>query len=394
MTVIGPNNAIDTTNTTVTFAGETLVTGNKNQITYTSNNLNGADPTNKNAGIVTITGTVTVDNGSKLLIVADTEVPGALIAKDRTSESTNGTIEVEGNIFVGTTKAAVYDAKALLKAYNDDLGYMATTNDPSYGQTAGGPVVYVDAEATSTLSGKVELKDGMFITAVPGANIDDSIVEDMKSMTLVIDGKEWITVYGTTAYSMDGLKAPITDATVDKMTDANGDEIDAKYSQVYGVIYGHIAQDLETMGTVYVDLDYNIYTVLIKTDASIKAVYIDGILTYTGENKNQFYLDNIAAGTHTVTVEPATGYTADKAYLYTEMGTLLKGLQFTFDQNDCEKDNQYLVIYNVAGTEKITEVIPEPEQVSEWTITTILLLVLVVLIAIMAVIVALRLNRS
>ena len=170
-----------------------------------------------------------------------------------------------------------------------------------------------------------------------------------------------------------------------------------KFSKKYGVIYGNDRMDLENAGTIYVSLDYNIYTVLIKTDASIKAVYIDGILTYTGFEQNQFYLYRVAAGTHTVTVEPATGYTAENAYLYTEMGTLLKGLKFTFSEEDCiwdDSTDSYEVIYNVAGTEKITEVIPEPEQVSEWTITTILLLVLVVLIAIMAVIVALRLNRS
>ncbi len=106
---------------------------------------------------------------------------------------------------------------------------------------------------------------------------------------------------------------------------------------------------------------------------------------------------------HKVTVEAATGYDADKCVLYTELGTILPGMGFTFTEYDCtEYDVDPIteelipvVVYNINGTEIQPEPVPPtPEEESQWTITTILLVILVVLIAIMAVIVALRLNRS
>jgi len=135
---------------------------------------------------------------------------------------------------------------------------------------------------------------------------------------------------------------------------------------------------------------------MIKTDGSIKAVYIDGILTYTGELENKFYLKNVKAGAHTVSVEPVSGYTAENAYLYDEDGIILPGLKFTFDSDYCVEVEGYgeTAIYNVAGTEVDPVPVPDPEQKTEWTITTILLCILVLIIAIMAVIIALRLNRS
>ena len=371
---------------TVTFAGDTLATGNKNQI------LNINDNAVDKAGIVTVAGSLTADNGSRIYIAADVDVLGTLAAKEAVTGTTNGTVNVAGDIFLGATQATIYDGDAAIAAY----GY--TTGTATYGHKVTG------TRAVATLAGKIvmdetdELK--YFITAMAGTEIEESIIEDMKSMDIVIDGVLWLTVYGTSSYSMDGLKAPIKDCTVDKIYDVNGREI-AKFSQKYGVIYDNTAAPLDSIVTVYITVDYAIFEVVIKTDASIKAVYIDNILTYTGQNENQFVMPRMEAGTHTVSVEPATGYTADKAYLYTDLGTLLKGLKFTFNEDDCivtEDANHvlhYTVVYNVAGTEKIVDPEPlPPEQVSEWTVTTILLLVLVILIAIMAVIVALRLNRS
>lgn len=371
---------------TITFAGETLVTGNKNQI------KDDYDLSSEYAGVVSIPGTVTVDNGSKLLIVADVDVLGTLEAKERTSSSTNGSIEVEGNIFLGITKAAVFNEKALLAATNHiDDGYYALYGLGLYETTA-----------AAKLAGKIDMIEDRFITQFPGTSIDESIIEDMESMDIIIDGKVWLTIYGVGTFNMDGLTPVITDCSVDRIYDADGVVV-AQYSQAYGVIYNSNYLVLGLNDAIYMDLDYKIYTVLIKTDASIKAVYIDDILTYTGNEENQFFLYRVEAGTHTVAVEPATDYNADKAYLYDEDGKKLSGLKFTFNQNDCiwvddllnPNGGYYEVIYNVAGTEKIVDPEPlPPEQVSEWTVTTILLLVLVILIAVMAVIVALRLNRS
>ena len=144
---------------------------------------------------------------------------------------------------------------------------------------------------------------------------------------------------------------------------------------------------------LYAVMDYNIYDVIIYTDAGVKSVSIDGIELFN-QQTNQFILpggSKLVAGTHAVTYTMKDGYSGTPT-LKTFNGTLLKDYKFITTGTDSADRN---VVLQLNGTEPTPEPEPVvPEKESEWTITTILLCVLVVLIAIMAVIVALRLNRN
>ena len=365
----------------IEFLGDTVVTGKKNHI----ENTVADEPTSNNAGIVTVVGSLIADHSSKIVIVSDVNVLGTLAAMEKHESSSPGSMQVEGNIFLGIMKDEVFSEKALLDHYNNPAGAHAF-----YGKG------YEPAVASSAvLAGKVTVMDGRYITAAPGCSIDGSIIEDMDSMDINVDDATWITIYGNGRYSMDGLTPVIEDCAVSKIVDANRKEV-AKYDRIKHVVYGSDDLDLSKEDAIRIILDYNIYSIMIKTDGSIKAVYIDGILTYTGDRENMFFMRNVAAGTHMVSVEPVSGYTADNAYLYDEDGTVLPGMMFTFDGDYCVIVEGYgeTAIYNGAGTEPEPVPVPDPEKESEWTITTILLCILVLIIAIMAVIIALRLNRS
>lgn len=377
----------------ITFAGDTLVQNKNNQILNPLEPV--ADPTqhpeegetNITYDVISITGALTVDNSSKLDVEADIDVLGSLAAKERTDSATAGMISVDkGDAFVGTSKALVWDKKAAWNAYNNPDENI----DGDYGDVLG------VLAAAATMDGNIEFANDSFITVASDATVDDAIVGDLKSLPIMVDGVLWITVYGNTNFSMDGLKAPIWDCEVDKILDKEGNEI-AKFSDKYRVIYDSPATALDTYEGVFITVDYNVFTVMIKTDGSIKAVYIDDVLTQVSQNANTFVLSKLETGRHVVKVEPISGYSADKCYLYLNDGTKLTGMTFIFDEDDCQETESGVkyVEYNVAGTEIIPEPEPvEPEKESEWTITTILLVILVILIAIMAVIVALRLNRS
>ena len=365
----------------IQFLGETTVTGKRNHMENTVVD----EPTNNNAGIVTVTGSLIVDHASKLIIVSDVDVLGTMVGLEKDGSLSPGNVQVEGDIFLGITKDEVFSEDALLKHYNNPAGAHAY-----YGKG------YEPAVASSAvLAGRVSIMEGGYITAVPGSSIGESIIEDLDSMEIDIGDIVWITIYGSGRYSMDGLTPIIEECAVTKIVDASGKDV-AKYDRINSVVYDSADLDLSKEDVIRILLDFNIYSVMIKTDGSIKAVYIDGILTYTGELENKFYLKNVKAGAHTVSVEPVSGYTAENAYLYDKDGIILPGLKFTFDSDYCVEVEGYgeTAIYNVAGTEVDPVPVPDPEQKTEWTITTILLCILVLIIAIMAVIIALRLNRS
>ena len=390
----------------ILFNGTTTASGKKDLFM----NFVDSERYSDNAGLVTVVGALIADNGTKVTIDADVEVLGSLIALERVEDKVDGSMEINGDVFVGALKSAIYDVDAAITASGEDKAFDKYNKvNNGYGKTV---LVEKQSSAAAVLDGKIILgaiadklnaqeqvvlegKD-VFITAMAGSEIDDQIVEDLDSMDVIIEDTVWVTVYGASdaKYSMDGLKAPIFNAKVNTIVDAEGKEV-AKFSHEYKVIYGCGDATLSSYGIVYISLNYEAFSVTIKTDGSVKAVYIDGILMYTGENRNTFTLDKITAvKTHTVTVEPAAGYTAEGCILYTdsEDPVILPGMKFTFTEYDCE---DYMVTYNIKGTQVEPEPVPPtPEEESQWTITTILLVILVVLIAIMAVIVALRLNRS
>lgn len=345
---------------TIVFGGETTVIGKKVYI-------NDDDELEWPVGMTTVSGTLYVANNAKLTINGEVQVLGALMAADRTEEGNPGVINANGNVYIGMLESDIY--------YLGDAAIFSGE--------------------------KINLAQGCFIFVAPAAVIDPQIVADLDTMNIFVDDELWFTMYGyeTDKFELTGLAVPMTNARLAVVLDEYDDIIDCDiaYGTTNVLVQEDEARTLSGYGNVYIVLNYDIFEVKIKTDGSVKAVYIDGILMETGNVANIFLMQSVAAGTHKVEVEAATGYDADKCVLYTELGTILPGMAFTFTEYDCtEWDGATpVVVYNINGTEIQPEPVPPtPEEESQWTITTILLVILVVLIAIMAVIVALRLNRS
>jgi len=362
---------------TITFAGETTAIGKKNAI------MNTTDNSKIGYGTVTVLGGLYADNAARMEIDADIDVLGTLAAAEKDDKAA-GLITVDGNIFVGTTQAEIWD-----------LTLEAQASPKAYAKTFGGPDVKVGDSALVT--GKVDIADTTRIVVADGSYVDDEIVDDFEYFVITIEDDLWLTIYGKGTFYLNGFIVPVVNCDIEDVYDQDGITV-SDFSNAYRVLYNSKALTFGVTEWVNIGVKYDVFSVLIKTDGSVKAVYIDGILMYTGENRNTFELDNVVTGPHKVTVEAATGYDADKCVLYTDMGTILPGMAFTFTELDCEiveGINTHTVIYNINGTEIQPEPVPPtPEEESQWTITTILLVILVVLIAIMAVIVALRLNRS
>jgi len=362
----------------IVFDGTTVASGKTNEITGINT---GVDHT-KDYDIILVSGSLVAGAAAKIDINSDVNVLGTVAGVEKTATTAAGNVNINKNVFVGTLRDVIFDGDAAVKAHNSVPGATKKTY-VNYGKD-------YNTAADALITGNVAISG--FITVLDGSTVSETVIDDKEPYYISIDGDLWLTVYGKGTYYLNGLVPPIVDADVKAIVDIEGNVI-AQYSSNYGVIYDSVVQNFGIDLGVDIELVYDIYTVEVKTDGSIKAVYIDGYLMTTRYSANVFAATNIEAGSHIIKVEPVAGYTADNAYLYLDDGTKLVGMTFIFDGEDV--DDYLTIALNVAGTEPIPEPEPvTPEEKSEWTITTILLCVLVVLIAIMAVIVALRLNRN
>lgn len=314
-------------------------------------------------GII-VYGAFVADNSSRVTIEGDVEVLGSLVAMEKTSTQSAGSISIEKtgentNLYVGSTYDDLVEERAKATAS------MAIVS----GNISVGGTVYVLAEAV----------------------FDEGIVEDMKELEIDIDGTPYLYVYNSTGQAdLNGFKLPVEEAKISGVYDLAGDEVKTlKLSEEYNAISMINPFNFSTIPYVNVAVDYNAYSVTIYTDNGVKSVAIDGVVLRSSMTDNAFTTTkNIAAGTHKVTYTLKDGY--EGTPVLTDMeGKTLSGNQIPIDGAIGNKQ------FTLAGTSPVEpEPTPEPEKESEWTITTILLLVLVVLIAIMAVIVAMRLMRS
>ena len=328
-------------------------------------------------GII-IYGALIADNQSKITIEGDVQVVGSLIAMEKTTAAAgsividaNDNIDQDGNLYVGATKAQLFNSKA---QYN----------------TASAAVV----------SGDVSFAGFVIVTA--DAIIADDIVEDFYSMEIYIEDELFVTVISEVGkVELNALALPVTEAVVDKIYDQDGDEIemadglhlDPEYNTLYTTTDGQTitAFNFTDVSEIYITVNHGVYDLQIKTDDGVKSVAVNGMVMVYGtvEGMNVFSLNDLSAGTYTVTYTLKSGYEGTPV-ITTSMGTIIQGYDIMLSGDYDEP-----IVYQLTGTQK--EVAPEPvepEKESEWNITTILLVILVVLIAIMAVIVALRLNRN
>ena len=245
------------------------------------------------------------------------------------------------------------------------------------------PAAITTEFAVAYLNGPINFGDktGIFV-------MDDAVVDLYaaacllalnKSTTFYVEDEEVFTMYAKGTFALDLTPLTIPEAKVSGWVDENGKAVTS----------GNVGDHEE----LYASIDYNIYQIVIITDAGVKSVAINGIeLVSDGGNK---FVTNarLIAGTYKVTYTLKAGYQEDKngVTLYTDDGTVLKDRSFVASGAIGDET----ITLQLSGTEIIPEPEPvTPEEQSEWTITTILLVVLVILIAIMAVIVALRLNRN
>jgi hypothetical protein len=322
----------------------------------------------------TITGEFIIAEGAEIVVPAstaamyldDTIVYGTLTVGSGMSATIDGCLIVLGTVTVAsetdTTSAGYLDV-------NGEIFLGINPEDELIGANAvlSGPMTYYA------------------LFAMAGSTVGEETVYDMLYTEFYVGLSVWMTAY---------VPATSSDYIIGEIEYEDDVGIFSEWLLPDGTSAGDAKIGASGYEAVYAEIQYDIYSVFIYTDAGVKSVSIDGIELYNAGN-NLFQLPagvKLIAGTHTVTYTMKAGYSGTPT-LKTIDGTLLK--DYKFITAGIEADD-LTVSLQLNGTEPTPEPepTPTPEEKSEWTITTILLCILVVLIAIMAVIVALRLNRN
>lgn len=304
-------------------------------------------------GTLTVNGTVEVQNDAALNVTDDLEVLGAFSAAAMTNEKPAGSATAK-NVFVGISKK------------NSIRTYSATSG------------------AAASVSGKV-VASGYTVVA-DGSSVPETLTKDIDSTAYFIGDKAYVTVYAVSATKIGVVKATVENAKwtgwyADEKTKTNVDD-------------KNIGED--GCEKVYAFIDYEIYGVTILADAGIDNIAIDGNLLVSSE-MGYVLLNQIKAGSHTITYTLKNGYSGDAKLSLVKSGdktsASINGLNFTISGNEGD------VIFQLSGITASGYVDPTPTPAPSTgddglTITDYLLIVLVVLIVIMAVIVAMRLMRS
>ena len=298
---------------------------------------------------MTIDGAVNINGGAALNNTASgkLEVLGTLFVKQADAEdSTTGTVTVNGDIYVGTTKKAVT-----------------------------GSVATIDA---ATLTCNV-----MYVAA--GSAVSEDVTENKDYIEFVVEDALYITAYqmdvGSTTATVE--KAPVEDAKFLGWNNDKGTLIvdETTEEPVYAISF-------EKYDKVTAAIDYNIYTVNIVADNGIGTVAIDGIVLQ--KNGNTFSASKLTAGEHTLSYELKNGY--EGTVKMTVDGKSVDGYKFTLSGTDAD---DLVVDINLSGTTQIEyTTATDSGEDGGMSLVEILLIVLVVLVVILAVIVALRMMRS
>jgi hypothetical protein len=313
---------------------------------------------------MTVNGNVTIsDNGTATIPSLFVTGSFLVISADPVLGVAAGTANVT-KVYAGFTKA-------------DDVYKVPTT-------TGATPIITAETLGTGLQA----------VFALTGSVISESITDGMTKSTFIVEDSEYLAVFVSASVSdmyAFYVQAPeLENALFTNWTYISSGEVK--------VVDKDNKSSLSTARTYTAKINYNLYEVVILTDAGVKSVSIDGI-ELLNEKNNEFVLPvghRLVAGTHTVTYTMKAGYSGTPT-LKTVDGTILKDYKF-ITAGTPETGDHITINLQLNGTDPTPEPeptpTPEPEKQSEWTITTILLCVLVVLIAIMAVIVALRLNRN
>ena len=315
------------------------------------------------SGTLTISSDVDVRNLKSFGVAADTvlAVSAKLTASDMTVE---GTLDVAKAGSVGLDNLTVLGT---VKIADDSAGIEATKN------------VYVGADgktftgAAASVEGKALTADLIYVLA--GSSISEDIVKKLESTTFTVQDVLKVTVYGDKDKVIAIADPEVENAKFVNWVDEKGNDV-AK-------------SDIKTGMKLTAKIDENIYSIRVIGDNGIGSVAIDGNVLQ--KSSNVFYVDDLKAGSHTITYDVKYGY--EGTVVIKVNGTAISGTTFTLSGTS-EKDTN--VSIDLSGTAPVKTVVPEPAEDSDdgMGLTDYLLIVLVVLIVILAVIVAMRLMRS
>ena len=191
-----------------------------------------------------------------------------------------------------------------------------------------------------------------------------------------IEGDLWMTYYGTTA-TVNG--APIVDAKFEGWSATEGGDVIG--GDTPATTFANSTYD-----ALYAIVDYDVYSVLIRTDGGIASVAVDGVVLAMYESSNQFIATNLTAGQHTVTYTLKAGFGGEATL--SSSNVTVSGLTFTVS-GDYENTDYLISLTGITATDY-----SQGGSSDGMGLTEILLIILVVLIVIMAIMVALRLMRS
>ena len=300
-----------------------------------------------------INGVVEVKNDAKLNVTGSIEVLGTLTAAAMTDSAAAGSI-ITVDAFVGIMK-------------QDSIRTWTTATSAS-------------------VSGKFTVT-GYAIVA-EGSEVPESITssETVDTTAYIVDGKAYVTAYAFTDTPIGIIKASVSDALWTGWYSGTKTTVDVS------------SQNIGSTGneTVYAMINYNIYDVVLKADAGIENVAIDGNLMDYDALSGTYSLEGLKSGTHTVTYSLKNGYSGNATLAVN--GEKQSSLSFTVSGAPAQGDDAYVLQLSgicASGYTPVTPVTPTEDKDDDGlSLTDILLIVLVVLIVIMAVIVAMRLMRS
>ncbi|MBE6519310.1 MAG: hypothetical protein E7Z70_07260 [Thermoplasmata archaeon] len=353
-------------------------------------------------GIVYVTGTLDVSSftvAADTTLVVDGSNNNAKIENGSTA-TINGTLYVtDGGIFVNSAtevKKGVQVLGALIIADSDSEAGTAAGSATIAKLYVGVKRADVDKRgATTAASAYVSasviagLKEAFVLE---GSTISEEVVDGMVVSKFVVENAAYLTVY-TLSNSV---------LTAGDIVCPHSEEVDFEYWTYTssGTVYKATGTALTTSRTYTALIDYDVFTLIVKTDDGVKSVAVDGrelinlgnnvYVSYTKQYSENGMGFKMSAGKYVLSFTLKDGYEGSPVLYDAEGKAVLGGYGITITGDADHRD----VTFQLSGTEK--EVTPEPTPVeqNEWTITTILLVILVILIAVMAVIVALRLNRS
>ena len=288
----------------------------------------------------TITGTVYLagySNNDAELVVDGTAITDGAV--------TIGTLTINGNVVVSAgdtmtaTTAYVYGG---LSTESTDADGVGTANIATMYAGIDSKMASADA---ATVEGNVVLKssNGQAVAYVSAASaVPESFADATKyvSTQFVVDGAEWITVYGTTGAEIDYFKAPIENAKFNGW--ATEEDKDAT------IISGNIALGGEN-DVLYAVIDRNVYTIKVIADDGIGTVSLDGrIFNAAG---NQFTLSEVAAGTYELDFVLKSGFEGSPTM--TVEGQTTTGYTFTVSGDFGDDEDVDILIY-LSGTTPVT----------------------------------------